>query len=210
MRRFWIAGLALLAPVLVACTSYGEPSKGFIDPLLMQVYIPLYHDNGFSHRAAAATMVAPNIAVTNDHNLDFIPAAHVLVRSHDYDLLFFRTDVSLMPVIGRPHVGDEAIAYGQGADQSLREASGKVLGFDPAVPVDASKRPPQPAFVYAAKGGPGFSGGPVVDAKTGAILGVTFAYWDAKDGTYMYAYDIGLVMAEMHRLLDTAAMRPSP
>src|SRR6516164_9812079 len=65
VRRFWIAGFALLAPVLLACSA-GQASKGFIDPRLMSVYIPLSqsHDLVFSRWGAAMT-ITPNIAVTN-------------------------------------------------------------------------------------------------------------------------------------------------
>src|SRR5262249_7186429 len=95
VRRFANAGLALVAPVLLACSA-GHASKGFIDPRLMSVYIPLSqsYDVVFSRWGAALT-VAPNIAVTNDHNLNFIAPDRVLARSRNYDLLFFRTDFPL-------------------------------------------------------------------------------------------------------------------
>ena len=207
MRRFWIAGLAFFAPALVACSA-GLPSKGFIDPRLMSVYIPLAQDYDlvFS-RWGAAVIVAPNIAVTNDHNRNFIPADRVLARSRDYDLLFFRTDSLLAPPTAVPRVGDNVIAYGQGSNHDLREATGKVVALDKIVEGRCPDCPAQRALVFAADAGGGFSGGPVVDANTGAILGVTFGYLDDENGRRMYAYDIDLVLAEMHRLLDAAAMR---
>ena len=60
----------------------------------------------------------------------------------------------------------------------------------------------QDVMVFDARAGGGFSGGPVVDAKTGAVLGITFGYLDGKaqnGGRRMYAYTMALVMAEMHR-----------
>jgi hypothetical protein len=206
VRRVWTAGLAFFAPALLACSA-GFPSNGFVDPRLMSVYIPLSqsYDVIFSRWGAALT-VAPNVAVTNDHNLNFIAAGRVLARSRDYDLLFFRTDSPLVPVTAAPRLGDNVIAYGQGSNHDLREAAGKVVALDEFVEARCPDCPAQRALVFAADAGGGFSGGPVVDANTGAVLGVTFGYLDGKNGRRMYAYDIDLVLAEMHRLLDTAAM----
>jgi hypothetical protein len=210
VRRFWIAGLALFVPALMACST-GFPSKGFVDPRLMSAYIPLSqsYDVIFSRWGAALT-IAPNIAVTNDHNLNIIPPERLLARSRDYDLLFFRTDSPVAPLTAEPRVGDTVIAYGQGSTHDLREAAGQVVALDEYVEPRCPDCPAQRALVFSADAGGGFSGGPVVDAKTGAVLGVTFGYLDSRNGRRMYAYDIDLVMAEMHRLLDTAAMRPSP
>lgn len=172
----------------------------------MAAYIPLSqsYDVVFS-RWGAAVIIAPNIAVTNDHNLNIIPADRLLARSRDYDLLFFRTDSPIAPQTAEPRVGDAVIAYGQGSDHDLREAAGKVVALDEYVEPRCPDCPAQRAVVFSANAGGGFSGGPVVDANTGAVLGVTFGYLDSQNGRHMYAYDIGLVMAEMHRLLDAAA-----
>ena len=202
MRRLWTAGLALLAPVLLACSA-GQASKGFITPRLMSAYIPLSqsYDLVFS-RWGAALIVAPNIAVTNDHNLNFIAPDKLLARSRDYDLLFFRTESALAPLTAKARIGDAVIAYGQGRDHDLREAGGKVIALDEYVERRCPDCPAQRALVFSGNAGAGFSGGPVADAKTGAVLGITFGYLDGDGGRRMYAYDIDLVMAEMHRLLD--------
>lgn len=207
MRRFTIAGLALLAPVLLACSA-GHASKGFIEPGLMSAYIPLSqsYDLIFSRWGAALT-IAPDIAVTNDHNLNFIAPDRLLARSRDYDLLFFRTDFPVAPMAAMANIGDEVIAYGQGRDHDLREAAGKVITLDEYVEARCPDCRAQRALVFSANAGGGFSGGPVVDAKTGAVLGITFGYLDGENGRHMYAYDIALVMGEMHRLLDAGAMR---
>ena len=62
----------------------------------------------------------------------------------------------------------------------------------------------QHAFVFEAKGGKGFSGGPVVDAKTGRLLGIVFGFRDGIDDhtpghRLMYAYDMNRVFAELGR-----------
>ena len=60
--------------------------------------------------------------------------------------------------------------------------------------------------MYDANAGEGFSGGPVVDAATGAVIGITFGFKDdkrrARRGRRMYAYDIALVLDEMRRLIS--------
>ena len=101
--------------------------------------------------------------------------------------------------------GQTVIAYGTGAGAETREARGIVAGLDETVPPHWEGCPPQHVMVFDADAGGGFSGGPVVDAETGAVVGVTFGYLDGKasgGGRRMYAYNIDLGMAEMHRLLD--------
>ena len=205
LRQICFAGLVLFALVLAACSA-GQPSSGFIRPELMNAYIPLFTGGWTTpgHRAAALT-IAPEIAVTNDHNLNFIPPGRVLARSRDYDLLFFRTDERTAPPHGQARMGEPVIAYGQGSNDSLREAKGRIAALGEHVEPRCAGCPAQRALVFEADAGRGFSGGPVVDAETGAVLGVTFGYLDGKapaEARRMYAYDIDLVMAEMHRLLD--------
>lgn len=204
MRRRCIAGLVLL-PVLLGCSA-GEPSKGFISTQLMDAYIPLSERQKLVfNRWGAAFTVAPNIAVTNDHNLNFIPREKLLARSRDYDLLFFRAESENTPEFAKARAGEKIVAYGQGSDNGLREAKGAVAAVDEYVPPRCQGCAAQRALVFQADAGGGFSGGPVVDAASGAVLGVTFGYLDRAGGRRMYAYDIDLVVGEMRRLLGTGA-----
>ena len=85
------SGLMLLL-ALGGCSA-GQASPGFVDAHLMQAYVPLSTRQWLIFgKWAAAFAVAPNVGVTNDHNLGLIPPQMVLARSRDYDLLFFRTD----------------------------------------------------------------------------------------------------------------------
>jgi hypothetical protein len=147
------------------------------------------------------------VAVTNDHNLNLIPEGRLLARSRDYDLLFFRSDAAAPASVGKARIGEDVIAYGQGRAEMLRQARGRVALLAESVPARCDGCPIQQALVFDANAGEGFSGGPVVDAGTGAVLGIVFGYLDrstAEGGRRMYAYDIALVLAEMHRLLDRA------
>jgi hypothetical protein len=173
----------------------------------MDAYIPLSDRRILIfNRWAAGFAIAPNVGVTNDHNLSLIPPERILARSRDYDLLFFRTDHSMPAVMAAAQPGEEVIAYGQGRDDELREAKGAVSGLDQSVAPRCLGCPMQRVLVFDAEAGGGFSGGPVVDAQSGAVLGVTFGYLDGKGeggGRRMYAYDMALVIEEMHRLLDS-------
>ena len=204
MRRYGLAGLLLLVPMLVGCSA-GRASSGFINTRLMDAYIPLSEDVLIFNHWAAGFAVAPNVGVTSDHNLNLIPPERVLARSRDYDLLFFRTDLSMPATTAVARPGEEVIAYGQGRGDELREAKGAVFGLDQSVAPRCPGCRIQRVMVFDAEAGGGFSGGPVVDAESGAVLGVTFGYLDGKGeggGRRMYAYDMALVIEEMHRLLD--------
>jgi S1-C subfamily serine protease len=195
-----IAGAALLA----GCSS-AMRSVAFVTPELNDAYIPLYTGTIIgSSRFAAAVVVAPNVAVTNDHNLNLLSESTVLARSPAYDLLFFRTERGRVPLIGQPRVGQVVIAYGQDGKSRRLEAHGIVRQIDALARARCEGGPDRPTITYDAEAGEGFSGGPVVDAMTGAVVGITVGYLDgaAEDGgRRMYAMAMDFVLAEMRRLM---------
>jgi S1-C subfamily serine protease len=187
-------------------------SVAFVTPELSESFIPLYMGTrlGSSH-FAAAVVVAPNVAVTNDHNLNLVSADMVLARSPAYDLLFFRTERTHAAAITSPKVGQTVIAYGQDGRSRRREAKGIVRELDARAFALCADCPERPAITYDAEAGEGFSGGPVVDVASGAVVGITVGYLDgaAEDGgRRMYAMDIDFVMAEMRRLLPGGNASP--
>jgi S1-C subfamily serine protease len=197
--------LALAAALLGSCVSTGERSIAFVTPDLAESYIPLYMGTPIgSSRFAAAVVIAPNIAVTNDHNLNLVSPDTVIARSPSYDLLFFRTERTHAVAIASPKVGQAVIAYGQNGRDRRREAKGIVRQLDArAIPV-CNGCPERTTITYDAEAGEGFSGGPVVDVASGGVVGITVGYLDgaAEDGgRRMYAMDIDFVMAEMRRLV---------
>ena len=205
----WRAAAVFLLAGLSGCITSGRESNGFIVPDLKQSYVPLSQREllVFGKWAAAFT-IAPDVAVTNDHNLTLLPRERILARSRDYDLLFFRVESKRPVQLATPAVGEAVIAYGQGGSDELREAKGKIAGLEESLPPRCSDCRPQRVLVFDAEAGKGFSGGPVVDAQSGAVLAITFGYLDgraADGGRRMYAYDVDLVVAEMHRLLDNKA-----
>jgi len=86
----------------------------------------------------------------------------------------------------------------------LNEAHGTIEALDVQVEARCETCAPQTAFTYVGDAGPGFSGGPVVDAKSGRVIGITFGFLDPKGRRTMYAYPMSRVRNELatieHRL----------
>ncbi len=193
MLRFFPVVMALML-ALGGCASYGEPASGFLNAQIASAYIPLRKDDLWAERDGAAVVVAPGVAATNAHNANLVEPASVIGALSDYDLLYFRTSQTATLPAAAPSDGEAVIAYGQGSDGSLRMSRGTIKRFWPA------------AFGYVSDAGPGFSGGPVVDAKTGALVGITYGYLDNTDagGRLMVAYKADFVIAELAKLAHPA------
>jgi hypothetical protein len=210
LRLGRFAGLILAVAVLAGCSA-GMRSIRFVTPELGEAYIPLYMGTFGSRRFAAAVMVAPHVAVTNDHNLNLLSEETVLARSPAYDILFFRTEQTHVPLFASPRVGQTVIAYGQDGRNRRREAMGVVRQLDARAVALCDGCPERPTITYDAEAGEGFSGGPVVDAVSGAVVAITVGYLDgaAEDGgRRMYALDMDFIMAELHRLMPGGIGRP--
>jgi S1-C subfamily serine protease len=211
--RSYVA-LVLAAALLAGCTSAGTRSIAFVTPEIGEAYIPLYMGTRLgSSRFAAAVVVAPNVAVTNDHNLNLLSEYTVIARSPAYDLLFFRTERTRVPLIASPKIGQTVIAYGQDGQARRKEAKGVVRELNARAIALCGDCPERPTITYDADAGVGFSGGPVVDAASGAVVGITVGYLDgaAEDGgRRMYAMDMDFVMAEMRRLVPGGIAAPAP
>lgn len=190
MRLPCIAMLAVALGLSGCAESYGTAANGFVSPEIGASYIALEGGNFFARGDAAAVVMEPGVAVTNAHNRNIVDGASVIGGPADYDLLYFRTDRSATLPVAAPSQGEAVIAYGQGADGSLRVSHGVISKFWPA------------AFGFACDAGPGFSGGPVVDAKTGALVGITYGYFDKTNSTgrLMLAYNMAFVRSEFAAL----------
>ena len=178
--------------------SSGEPAAGFADPAVARVYLPLSATTLLvdTHRGAAV-LVRPDIAVTVAHNANLLDAAKVIGRSANYDLLFFRTDQTGSPAnVAEPRLGEHVLAYGEGADGKLRIAHGEVTSLEARVNPICAGCKMQSAFTFAGDAGKGFSGGPVVDAADGHLLGIVFGYLEGETRT-IYAYDMQRVALEL-------------
>lgn len=201
--RWAIAGVA--AVLLAACTNLGdgnwvgagEATETFVNPRVAAAYVPLQAFIFPGMHRGAATIVLSGIAVTNAHNANLVAEEDILGRAPSgEDIMFIRVRDQKLGGAGplkmaEPRTGEEVILYGQGPGGSLRMAKGPVRDIQDT------------RFTITADAGPGFSGGPVVDAKDGHLVGITFAYYDApnKNGPReMLAYRIDSVMKEYEAL----------
>lgn len=199
MFRLTVIALAL---GLAACAaSSGVPADGFAYPSIAQAYLPLSEPVFLmAKRRGAAVVIARNVAVTNAHNLNLIDPRSVIGASSAYDLAFFHTDSTAMPPpTTQPRLGESVIAYGEGVGGQLRVAHGVVTALDAPVEPRCPSCGPQSAFTFEGDAGEGFSGGPVVDTQTGALIGIVFGYEDGRTRT-IYAYSTQRVDAELTRV----------
>ncbi len=157
-------------------------------------YIPLRRGSVLSHADGAAVAIAPGIAVTNGHNRNLVAPETVIGEARDYDLLFFRDARAAMTAIAEPVIGESIHAYGQGGNGDLRRADGVVR----AIQSCSGCRAPA-YFIFGGNAGPGFSGGPVLDAS-GRLIGIIFGYRDEGRERLIYAYPMSRVAAELSAL----------
>lgn len=189
--RSSLSALGLPLALAGCATSSGVPAADIPQAQIAAAYIPLYHGGLLSHADGAAMAIAPGIAVTNGHNRNLVDPKAVLGEVADYDLLFFRNDHTPVTVTGAPVVGEAVSAFGQGADSDLRLAHGVVQAIETCPGCTA------PAyFTFAGNAGPGFSGGPVLDAS-GRLIGITFGYKDEGHSRLIYAYSMDRVRQEL-------------
>jgi hypothetical protein len=197
-QPFFVVPVAVL---LAGCAvSSGHPASRIAVPAIAAAYRPLHGrvHLGLDTEDGAAMVIAPGIAVTNQHNHAMVDPRLVIGTAAQSDLLFFRVPTNAAPPRAEPVVGAAVTAYGQGADAELRIAHGVVRAIVTA-PGYAIPR----WFTFQGDAGPGFSGGPVIDAA-GRLVGITFAYKDEGKIRLIYAYDMARVEAELQRLKNPA------
>ncbi len=138
--------------------------------------------------------VAPGVAATNAHNRNLVSPDTVMGEARDYDLLFFHVRQDAVQATAEPQIGEAVTAYGQGGDGDLRRAHGVVRNIEGCSGCAA------PAyFIFAGDAGPGFSGGPVLNAS-GRLVGIIFGYKNEGAERRIYAYPMSRVLAELSAL----------
>jgi hypothetical protein len=199
-----LALIPLFLGITACAGSSGAPATAVVQPAIAAAYLPLHARThlGIDSADGAAMVIAPGIAVTNAHNANLLDSRSIIGSVRDYDLLYFRTPHDAAPATAAPVVGEAVTAYGQGGEAELRVAHGVVRQIKTC---DGCAAPVWFTFSNEKRGagdaGPGFSGGPVVDAS-GRLIGITFGYKDTGSSRdsgserLIYAYDMARVRAE--------------
>jgi S1-C subfamily serine protease len=179
----------------------------FTTPKIADAYIPLEGPVFLIFKGdAAAVSLGGGIAVTNAHNTNLLDGKNVIGKSVNYDILFFHTDKATVELpTAKPRVGGRVIAYGQSKGGVLRKAEGNITRLDAPVEKLCGKCEVQSAFTFEGNAGPGFSGGPVLDAADGKLLGIVFGYVDEQPGVrrIIYAYTMERILAELEEVTRT-------
>ncbi len=198
-KRQAVLGLAVLVFLTGCVTRSGVKLDGTLAPDLAYAYIPLKASSVlFPEADAGGVVLGGGIAVSAAHAGELVSPALLIGISRDYDLLFFRTDRNQAVLAnGEPQVGEKVIAYAHYED-TLYRAEGTVTALEAAVLPRCESCGAQTAFVFEGNAGPGYSGGPVLDAATGKLIGIVFGYLDQPDGRRLiYAYPLSRVFAEL-------------
>lgn len=206
-------GAALFMLVLSGCA--GKSGVALTAPPGADVayaYIPLSHSYFWVAEADAGGVALGNgIAVTAAHADAMVPRSKVIGISTDYDLMFFHTDRTKRTFdFAAPTMGDRVVSYAH-YDEDLYKAEGVVTSLDAPVKARCSTCVVQSTFSFDGNAGPGYSGGPVLDAKTGRLVGIVFGYLDKPDGgRTIYAYPMSRVLEELKKIEgEAAATRPA-
>ena len=99
----------------------------------------------------------------------------------------------------------------QGRQERTARSKGVVRQIDARAIALCAECPERPTITYDAEAGVGFSGGPVVEVISGAVVAITVGYLDGaaeNGGRRMYAVDMDFVMAEMRRLMPDGIAGP--
>ena len=190
--RFFFAPLALILGLTGCAAPSGQPAQQIAEPSIATAFVPLlgHIHLGLDRAAGVAMVIQPGIAVTNAHNANLVDPENVIGTATLSDLMYFRAASVPPPPTALPVVGAAVTAYGEDVDGDLRIAHGKVVEIT-MTPGYATS----PYFIFQGDAGPGFSGGPVVDAA-GKLIGITFGYKGEGEKRLIYAYDMARVRAE--------------
>ncbi len=198
-------GALLILLVTAGCAGRsGNPLEGPLPPEVARAYIPLMRPVMLlGEFDAGAVMLGNGLAVTAAHADRLLDPKTVIGTSPDYDLTFFHV-AQIEPILtpGEPQMGQRVIAYAH-YDQDLYHAEGVITALDAPVEARCDTCAVQSAFTFDGNAGPGYSGGPVLDAQSGKLLGIVFGYVDRPGGgRTIYAYPMQRVWDELKKIQE--------
>ncbi len=202
MTKFPSERFVALLLFLVVAGCAGRSGDPLLEPLGSDVayaYIPLKRPVLLvSESDAGGLALGGGIAVTVAHAKRMLDPKAVIGTSTDYDLMFFRTErTQVRLATGTPRLGQHVISYAHYEDDVYR-AQGVVTLIDAPVEARCDSCAVQTAFAFDGNAGPGYSGGPVLDAESGKLIGIVFGYLDKPDGgRLIYAYPMQRVWDEL-------------
>lgn len=178
------------------------PLSGALGEDIGYAYIPLKRTVCLLEEVdAGGVALGDGIAVTAAHAEKMVPSDLVIGVSTDYDLMFFHTDRT-KPVLATdaPRLGQKIISYAH-YENDLYRADGVVIALDAPVKALCETCTVQSTFAFDGNAGPGYSGGPVLDAESGKLVGIVFGYIDKPEGgRTIYAYPMSRVYEELKKL----------
>jgi hypothetical protein len=204
MTRFR-SSLAPLLLTLALCGCVERLGAPLGEPLggdLAYAYIPLKRPVLFvSESDAGGVALGGGVAVTVAHADEMLDPKSVIGTSADYDLMFFRTDRGKAVLTSEtPKLGQRVVSYAHYED-ALYRAEGVITQLDAPVKARCNTCAVQYAFAFDGNAGPGYSGGPVLDAGSGKLIGILFGYVDKPGGgRTLYAYPMSRVWDELKKI----------
>lgn len=193
-------GALVLILALTGCAGRsGVPVEGPLGQDVSYGFIPLSRSVFFFGQwDAGAVALGGGVAVTAAHAAHMLDPASVIGTSADYDLAFFRTDhTNGVFTTDVPKPGERVVSYARYEGTPYR-ADGVVTIIDTPVEARCASCAVQYAFAFQGNAGPGYSGGPVLDAQSGKLIGIVFGYVDNPDDSRtIYAYPMQRVWQEL-------------
>jgi hypothetical protein len=207
--------LAMAALVLAGCTPTHKMSVTPAQPspqTLAGAYIPV-RDNIFAVVTGNGMGVAfaDGVAVTTAANAGALAAGMVVGKSDEFGLLFFPSQKYLTEApMAESYAGEKVTAYGQGAGIALRMLDGTVIApecsFVPGITISGCSA--KTTFMFEGDASAGFVGGPVIDAKTGRLVGIVSAYAQVGGRHLVYATRVSVIRAELDKIISAAPGDP--